>query len=112
MPEFGKASARGVVSARIARRSSLCACIPRRPAYPAQISVFAADQRVRRVTAYSLIASALLEAVGMEAVMGLLDNLGLGDMLKGWLGQSAALPALVNGRPRPQLMISTRSVAA
>ena len=29
--------------------------------------------------------------------MGLLDNLGLGDMLKGLLGQSAALPALVNG---------------
>ena len=28
--------------------------------------------------------------------MGLLDNLGLGDMLKGLLGQSAAMPALVN----------------
>lgn len=31
--------------------------------------------------------------------MGLLDNLGLGDVLKGALGQveSAALPALING---------------
>src|SRR5580692_12743229 len=34
----------------------------------------------------------------MEAEMGLLDNLGLGDMLKGLLGQaqSGALPTLVN----------------
>jgi uncharacterized protein YidB (DUF937 family) len=32
----------------------------------------------------------------METAMGLLDNLGLGAMLKGLLGQSAAMPALVN----------------
>jgi uncharacterized protein YidB (DUF937 family) len=34
----------------------------------------------------------------MEAEMGLLDNLGLGDMLKSLLGQgeSSALPALIN----------------
>jgi len=34
----------------------------------------------------------------MEADMGLLDNLGLGDLLKGLLGQaqSTALPALIN----------------
>jgi len=34
----------------------------------------------------------------MEAEMGLLDNLGLGDMLKSLLGQakSGALPALIN----------------
>ena len=36
--------------------------------------------------------------VRMEAEMGLLDNLGLGDMLKSLLGQggSSALPALIN----------------
>jgi uncharacterized protein YidB (DUF937 family) len=34
----------------------------------------------------------------MEADMGLLDNLGLGDLLKGLLGQaeSSALPAVIN----------------
>jgi uncharacterized protein YidB (DUF937 family) len=59
--------------------------------------VYLPQSRARDEVRVSLNRIRVHKAVGMETVMGLLDNLGLGDMLKGLLGQTGALPAMVNG---------------